>query len=138
RGVGEVLSPIRGMELPLLIVRGSRGVSTGRLFASLGVGSERRSRLPEGALSAAIRAIEGCDAAALAAALGNALRPAAEEVAPEIAEYASMMMDSGALGASMTGSGAAVFGIFADAAAAEKAAESFRGCDFVCCCKTLV
>ncbi|MCR5611497.1 MAG: 4-(cytidine 5'-diphospho)-2-C-methyl-D-erythritol kinase [Clostridiales bacterium] len=136
RGVGEKLSPVRGMELHLLLVRGKRGVSTGKLFSSLGVGSERTSRLPAGNLENALSAIEKKDAALLAAHLANALTPAAETMAPEIGEYVSRMKALGALGASMTGSGAAVFGIFPDENSAKRAYEGFADCDFRTVCRT--
>lgn len=137
RGVGEKLDPIRGMTLPLLIVRGPRGVSTGKLFASLGVGAEKTSRIGSGALENALAAIEDRDAAALAGCLENALQPKAAELAPEIAEYVERMKRHGALGACMTGSGAAVFGIFSDEAAAAEAEKAFSDCDFSRVCSSL-
>ena len=76
RGVGERLTPINGLRLPLLIVRGPRGVSTGRLFSSLGVGGAEQSRIHEAALENALCAIERSDAGALARELENALQPA--------------------------------------------------------------
>lgn len=136
RGVGERLDPVKGMELHLLIVRGARGVSTGKLFGSLGVGPEERSRLHENALVGALSAISRGDAASLAAELENALQPAAERIAPEIGEYVETMKRSGALGACMTGSGAAVFGIFADEASAERAKAAFTDCDFAEVCRS--
>ncbi|MBO4384428.1 MAG: 4-(cytidine 5'-diphospho)-2-C-methyl-D-erythritol kinase [Clostridia bacterium] len=136
RGVGEILTPVGGMSLDLLIVRGSRGVSTGRLFASLGVGEKDESRLPEGTLQNALAAIEKKDARALGACVSNALTPAACLIAPEIGEYAARMKALGALGASMTGSGAAVFGIFPDAESAKKAYDGFADCEFRAACKT--
>lgn len=137
RGVGEKLDPLPHSELHLLIVRGSRGVSTGKLFASLGVGSEKKSRLPDGALSRAVNAIEAGDAAATAAEVGNALTEAAVKEAPEIAGYIERMLASGALGASMTGSGAAVFGIFPSRRSAEEAKAAFAGCGFAEVCRAL-
>ena len=137
RGVGERLTKIGGLEMPLLIVRGPRGVSTGKLFSSLGVGAEERSRLPEGNLKNALKAIEKKDAAKLASHLANALAPAACELAPEIGEYVERMKTLGALGASMTGSGAAVFGIFESVKAAREALERFGECDFKAVCGTM-
>lgn len=130
RGVGEELKSVRGMELPLLIVRGSRGVSTGKLFGSLGVGPGRMSRLKEGALGTALEALEKKDLKQLCRAFENALQPAAEELAPEIGEYCEMMKQAGALGACMTGSGAAVFGVFESEEAALEAKKAFSDCEF--------
>ncbi len=137
RGVGEELISIKGMRLPLLIVRGSRGVSTAGLFKSLGIGSEKHRRLGDDRLSEALKALENNSAEEFAALVGNALQPAASKTVPEIDEYCRRMMEQGALGASMTGSGAAVFGIFRNTADAEKALRSFEDCDFKAVCGTL-
>lgn len=137
RGVGERLTPVKGLELPLLIVRGARGVSTGRLFASLGVGAERKSRLKPRSLKNALSALEKTSVPALCQSLGNALQPAAENIAPEIGEYAERMRACGALGSCMTGSGAAVFGVFASEAEAREAEKRFYDCDFVKCCTAI-
>jgi 4-diphosphocytidyl-2-C-methyl-D-erythritol kinase len=137
RGVGERLAPVRGLKLDLLIVKGSRGVSTGKLFSSLGVGEKTESRLKNSALVNALAAIETGDRAGLAACFENALAPAAKALAPEIDEYEKRMLEQGALGASMTGSGAAVFGAFATKEDAEKAKAAFSDCDFAQVCTTL-
>lgn len=137
RGVGEKLTPLPSPDLTLLIVKGSRGVSTGRLFASLGVGGEKKSRLTEGALERAVTAIREDDAYGLAASVGNALQPAAEAVVPEIGELVGRMKDSGALGASMTGSGAAVFGIFESEKSAKNALPLFEDCEFAAVCTSV-
>lgn len=137
RGVGEKLTQVNGMELPLLIVRGSRGVSTGKLFGSLGIGAGKRSRLQEGALAEALCALEENDVDRLCGALGNALMPAAEREAPEIGGYAERMKKAGALGSCMTGSGAAVFGIFESEEAAIEAKKEFSDCEFAGICKAL-
>ena len=44
----------------------------------------------------------------------------------EIAAIKGQMLDAGALGSVMTGTGSAVFGIFADPADAEKCAKALR------------
>lgn len=137
RGVGEDLTPIKGLAMHVLIVRGPRGVSTGKLFRSLSMGPEIKSRLKENALENALAAIEAGDEAALGACLENALQGPAAGIAPEIDEYCQRMLDSGALGACMTGSGAAVFGIFRSEAEANAALEVFCDCDFAAVCETV-
>lgn len=137
RGVGEDLTPVKGMSMPVLIVRGPRGVSTGKLFRSLSMGPEMRSRLKENALENALEAIANEDPEALGACLENALQGPAAQLAPEIDEYCRRMLDSGALGACMTGSGAAVFGIFRSRAEANAALEVFCDCDFAEVCETV-
>ena len=56
--------------------------------------------------------------------------PAACADVPEIGEYVKRMLSLGALGACMTGSGAAVFGVFESAEAAKDAQTHFADCDF--------
>jgi 4-diphosphocytidyl-2-C-methyl-D-erythritol kinase len=58
---------------------------------------------------------------ALAAAVGNDLAPVTKRFVPEVAALERALEESGALGASMSGSGTAVYGIFADEEAAENA-----------------
>jgi 4-diphosphocytidyl-2-C-methyl-D-erythritol kinase len=58
--------------------------------------------------------------------LQNDLAAAAIARYPEIAQLRSMLLAAGAEGASMSGSGGAVFGIFADAKAAAQAAAMLR------------
>jgi 4-diphosphocytidyl-2-C-methyl-D-erythritol kinase len=60
------------------------------------------------------------------AMLQNDLAAVAMARHPEIAELRSALVAAGALGASMSGSGGAVFGIFADAEAAAQAAVKMR------------
>ncbi|MBQ1817135.1 MAG: 4-(cytidine 5'-diphospho)-2-C-methyl-D-erythritol kinase [Clostridia bacterium] len=137
RGVGERLEPLPGFALPVLAVRGSRGVSTGALFKSLGVGPDKRSRLTEGAMERAVNALYSGSAHGLCREFGNALQPSAEKLAPEIGEYVERMRKAGAVGACMTGSGAAVFGIFDSAEAAENAKAAFTDCEFASVCRTV-
>lgn len=136
-GVGERLEALPGLRLPLLIVKGSRGVSTGKLFSSLGLGPERSSRLPAGAIEKALSALEKGDLKGLAGEVSNALSEPACGFAPEIGEYRERLIENGALGASMTGSGAAVFGIFASREAALSALPAFSDCAFAKYCEAL-
>ncbi len=59
--------------------------------------------------------------------LNNALQPAAQVLLPEIGELCVRLKKAGALGASMTGSGSAVFGLFETADLARQAWEAMRG-----------
>lgn len=58
-------------------------------------------------------ALEAGEARALAQSLCNTLAPAAAKLCPTIDHMRSDLLQSGALGAEMTGSGSAVYGIFA-------------------------
>jgi len=139
KGVGELLAPLPAAKLSLLVVKGDRGVSTARLFSLLdeqGGAFASCSHLPENALNDMKNAIIIQDKAAIGRLMLNALQPAAERIAPEIADYVIRMRESGALGACMTGSGAAVIGLFADEAAALEAKTRFADCAFAEVCRS--
>ena len=130
-GVGEILTPLPVPRLDLVIVKGSNGVSTAALFKSLRLPVEHPDT------DGAIAAIQRRDIAALAPLCKNALEPPATALLPEIAEHKKLLMQSGALSAFMTGSGAAVVGIFKDAEAARRGAEALSHLPFVYVCSTL-
>ena len=130
-GVGEILTPLPLPDLHLVIVKGHGGVSTGALFKSL--------QLPvwHPDTDGAIAAIQKGDIVALASLCQNALEPPAAALLPEIAQHKSLLIQSGALSAFMTGSGAAVVGIFKDEEAASNVAKALSHMPFACVCHTL-
>jgi len=115
-GVGEELTPLPYLPMELVIAKGAAGVSTAGLFRGLSLPVEH----PDTA--AAIAAIEAGEAAALPPHCRNALEPAATTLCPEIAMVKEALLRAGAAAAFMTGSGAAVVGIFPDAKSADAAA----------------
>lgn len=119
QGVGEVLTPFRlGAPLHLVLAKPAAGVSTRALFERLNLPQP----LPDTAR--AMAALSGGDVRALGPLLCNALQAEAEALVPEIGTLRQRLLALGALGACMTGSGSAVFGLFetAEAAAAACAA----------------
>lgn len=130
-GIGERMTPLPTMHLPLLLVKGARGVSTKALFSTLAL------PLPTGDAAAAVRALREGDRDALLPHVYNALAVPAAAIAPETEVFRRRLLASGALAAAMTGSGSAVFGIFPSEAAAEKAAAAFGDAAFVKAVKTL-
>lgn len=119
QGVGEVLTPFRlGAPLHLVLAKPAAGVSTRALFERLNLPQP----LPDTAR--AMAALSGGDVRALGPLLCNALQAEAEALVPEIGTLRQRLLALGALGASMTGSGSAVFGLFEtpEAAAAACAA----------------
>ena len=62
----------------------------------------------------------------MAASMGNVLEKVTVEAYPVIAQIKECMMEAGALGAMMSGSGPTVFGIFTEKEKAEKAADAIR------------
>jgi 4-diphosphocytidyl-2-C-methyl-D-erythritol kinase len=120
RGIGERIEPLRGFRpLALVVAAPPLTVSTAAVFA--GLRAEDWSGPASDEVLAAIAA--GSIKPGL---LVNDLAAVAIEQWPLIAELKTMVEGCGAAGASMTGSGGAVFGIFATPAAAETAAEQVR------------
>ena len=122
QGIGDILKPLPPCpDCWFVVVMPSVGVSTPEAFARYDeVGS---SVHPDSA--AAEAAVKAGDLNALCAASGNALEECSG--AKETPAIKRLLDDNGALASLMTGSGAAVFGVFDDEQAAKKAAAALRG-----------
>lgn len=120
RGIGETLAPVNlGFTLDLMIVNPRIGVSTPKVFSAL----ESRDNPP-------LPDPEGVDDKdrflAWLAGTRNDLQPPAQSMVAEIDQCLSALHLAGAQFARMSGSGASCFGVFANAEAAEMAAEKLR------------
>lgn len=117
QGVGDMLKPLPPCpDCWFTVVMPSVGVSTPAAFAAYDkIGSSVHPDSLE-----AERAIRAEDLAALCAAAGNALEECSGAV--ETPHIKQVLTENGALASLMTGSGAAVFGIFADENQANAAA----------------
>ena len=73
---------------------------------------------------------------ALCPLLYNALEESAIELVPEIGRIKADLLALGAKAACMSGSGSAVFGVFADKAAAEQARAGLSNVAFSCVCES--
>lgn len=114
-GIGEILTPLPAPQAHRLVVaKPLRSADTGRIYRAYdAVGTESaRSTWP------VVSALRSGRLSALAAAAGNDLAPVTKNFIPEVAELEKELLVSGALGASMSGSGTAVYGIFEDEEAA--------------------
>jgi 4-diphosphocytidyl-2-C-methyl-D-erythritol kinase len=126
-GVGEILNPAPAPpDHRLLVVKPSRGADTAAVYRAYDA-SPAGGKAAERVLSA----LRSGDLTGLAGALGNDLAPVTKRMIPEVAGLERSLLEAGALGASMTGSGTAVFGLFCDEDAAARAGEeidaSFAG-----------
>lgn len=130
RGKGELIEPLPAMPLELIVARPARGISTGALFARLE--PPYAARTSEDAANAMRRG----DLPALLPCVSNALYQTASALVPEVASLVLCMKAAGALAASMTGSGSAVFGVFTSRADAKRALASFEGEAFAKLCRT--
>ncbi|KLU62061.1 4-diphosphocytidyl-2-C-methyl-D-erythritol kinase [Peptococcaceae bacterium CEB3] len=107
-GRGEVLEALPAAPaLPLVLVKPRPGVNTEEVYRRWDW-SGPRSRLKREDWQAVLRRPA---AAKVAALLSNALEPAAIELVPAIAEIKAKLLRAGCLGALMSGSGSAVFGL---------------------------
>ena len=111
-GVGEALSPLPGPPAHrIALLKPSRSAATAdvyRLYDELAVPSGHTGRC----VKPVAAALEAHDLKALARSLDNALAAVTRGLVPEVASYEKEFFEAGALGAAMTGSGTAVYGIF--------------------------
>lgn len=125
-GIGQNLTPLPcARQFWLLVVKPCRGLGTKKVFSSLKIEEIPKESRPDNIK--AQKALETGDLHALCHAMGNALQPTSEALLPQIREAAQDLSQSGALRAMMTGSGSAVYGVFASAAGARDARERLRG-----------
>ena len=130
-GIGDVLTPIRGMKLHLIVAKPSEGVSTRKLFSLL----KLPRTMPD--TTAALSALTQGDLNALCPLLFNALEEPAIELVPEIGRVKAALFSAGARAACMSGSGSAVFGIFDSKEAAESALPALEPFAFACVCESI-
>jgi 4-diphosphocytidyl-2-C-methyl-D-erythritol kinase len=123
QGTGEFVEPIELPAVAAALVPARDGLSTRAVYAQLDRLGGGRKRLDP----APLRRLAGATPAELARALENDLQRAAFTLRPELEETLGRIRAAGALGAAVSGSGPTCFGLFADRAAAERAARSLEG-----------
>lgn len=119
-GIGEKLTPYSGLTpMGVVIIYPGFGISTAHVFENLNLGltkCEKQLRyfpFKNGKFNAARH-------------LYNQLETVVVQHHPVIAKIKNDLLDQGAMGSLMTGSGSAVFGLFADAAGAQRAKAAMR------------
>ena len=125
QGVGEKLTPVP-LKRPLYLVafQPCRGLSTKEVFTALHEDGIREEDRPDN--EAAQRALKSGDVRLLGRSLGNVLEPVSRRLRPDIDKAIRDIEASGAVGARMTGSGSAVFGVYLHAGACRKAAQELQ------------
>jgi len=119
-GIGDVLSPLPAPpDHHLVLVKPSRSAGTRGIYRAYDEHPERGTATVE----PVIWALRSGGLSALAEAVGNDLETVTIELVPEVGVYRQRMLEEGALGAAMTGSGTAVYGIFGAVEEAEIASE---------------
>ena len=121
-GIGEILTPLPAPPAHLLVVaKPLSSADTGKIYRAF---DEARIKCAHSVEPVVLALRSDSLPAALAAAVGNDLASVTMDIVPEVAELEQSLLASGALGASMSGSGTAVFGIFDDAEAAGNAKDT--------------
>jgi 4-diphosphocytidyl-2-C-methyl-D-erythritol kinase len=122
QGKGEVLTPIpSGVVLDLLLVKPDFPVSTAWAYNNLKLSSITKRPDNAGMVSALAKG----DKERIASGMVNVLEGVTALRFPEILRIKDKMMERGALGAVMSGSGPTVVGLFRDNKSALSAAEYF-------------
>lgn len=118
-GVGEKLTPLPPPpEHHIVVAKPAFGADTAAVYKAFDASPGHETD----ATGPVIEALHGGGLSALASAVGNDLAPVTEGMFPEVGELRRELLRAGALGACMTGSGSAVFGLFGDEGAARRAA----------------
>ena len=124
-GIGEKLTPLPPMpQCRVLIARPGISVSTRSVYENLRADRLRPEQHPD--IDAMTAAIGEGDIHRVAGLLGNVLETVTIPAHPIIGQLKAAMMDYGAEGALMSGSGPTVFGLFTNPRAAEDAYEDMR------------
>jgi 4-diphosphocytidyl-2-C-methyl-D-erythritol kinase len=111
QGVGEILTPLPSPPAHRLVVaKPPRSADTAGMYRAYDETETESMRSVEPVVSA----LRSGSLPVLAAAVGNDLAPVTRRFIPEVATLERTLLASGALGASMSGSGTAVYGIFDD------------------------
>ena len=125
-GIGERLTPLPAPPPAYcLVVKPPVSVSTRYVYEHLNL-----SDAPHPDIDALLSALNNKNLALIAANLGNTLESVTIPLHPEIAAIKAELLEAGALGALMSGSGPTVFGLFSDRPKAEHAFYRFKVGEF--------
>jgi 4-diphosphocytidyl-2-C-methyl-D-erythritol kinase len=124
-GIGEKLSTLPSMPKSyLLIAKPGISVSTRFVYENLHANDLKPEQHPD--VDAMIEALRVKDLKLLSSRMGNVLETVTIPAYPVIDEIKKCMMENGALGSMMSGSGPTVFGIFDSQSQARKASRILR------------
>ena len=124
-GIGEKLSVLPPMpKCTILIAKPGISVSTKFVYENLHANDLKPEQHPD--VDSMIEAMRQKDLGLLCSRMGNVLVTVTIPAYPVINEIKRTMMDNGAIGSMMSGSGPTVFGIFDSPAAAKQAVKAVR------------
>jgi 4-diphosphocytidyl-2-C-methyl-D-erythritol kinase len=108
-GLGEILSPLPAPpEHHLVIAKPAAGAQTAWIYRAY----HELLQASNAFVFPVTNALRAGDLGVLARSLGNDLASVTEELVPEVRTLERELLQAGALGAMMSGSGTAVFGVF--------------------------
>ena len=124
-GIGEKLSVLPPMpKCTILIAKPGISVSTKFVYENLHANDLKPEQHPD--VDSMIEAMRQKDLGLLCSRMGNVLETVTIPAYPVINEIKRTMMDNGAIGSMMSGSGPTVFGIFDSPEAAKQAMKAVR------------
>lgn len=124
-GIGEILTPLPPMpQCRVLIAKPSVSVSTKHVYENLNLPSLGAEAHPD--IDAMRAAIEKKDLSGVVSQLGNVLETVTIPENPVIQTLKDKMMEMGADGSLMSGSGPTVFGLFENEKQAQKAYDDMK------------
>ena len=124
-GIGEVLTSLSPVpQCQVLVAKPGINVSTKFVYENLHANDLRPEQHPD--IDGMIRAIKAQDLQGIADKLGNVLETVTVKEYPVIQEIKDKMLEFGAIGSLMSGSGPTVFGLFTNPKAAQEAYEELR------------
>ncbi|MBO4897145.1 MAG: 4-(cytidine 5'-diphospho)-2-C-methyl-D-erythritol kinase [Clostridia bacterium] len=121
-GLGEILTPLSPLpDCHILIVKPKMSINTKSAFADY----DKTVSTMHPKTDEIIKCLDSGNLHEISVRLYNVLENAVAPYYKELNKYKGIMLECGALGSVMTGSGSAVFGIFTDSEKAEKAKKKF-------------
>ena len=124
-GIGEILTPLPPVpQCQVLIAKPAISVSTKFVYDNLHANALKPDQHPD--IDGILQAIRDQDIYGIAGHLGNVLETVTIKEYPIIQQIKDTMLESGAIGALMSGSGPTVFGLFTNPKAAQTAYEEMR------------
>lgn len=124
-GIGEILTPLPPVpQCQVLIAKPAISVSTKYVYENLHANDLKPEQHPD--IDAIIGAIREGNIYGIADNLGNVLETVTEKNYPVIRQIKDTMLEHGAIGSLMSGSGPTVFGLFTNPKAAQEAYETLR------------
>ena len=123
-GIGEKLTRLPALSRRLVVLLAKPGINVSTKFVYTNLKLDRHLVHPN--IDAQIKAIQENDSNKMIKNMGNVLESVTIPAYPVIDEIKQCMMENGALGAMMSGSGPTVFGIFSNKKDATKAKEIIK------------